>query len=195
MKHRDSYLYCSLWRIHLLLAQNLSYNRPPPLLTLPTKHTTATHLAPSPTHYNTPPATQYLTTHQITVPLYPNPPPLHAIPYTTSPSSTPLNQFILLEHLHSHHKHIIILFPASSSHLNPTPHTSIHRTGTSEPSTIPSRECNNSFWASVVQLVAEISERYRKCQNWKIQIWARQVSRHHSWSAENAQLSHRIRKQ
>ena len=40
-------------------------------------------------HYNTPLATQYLTTHQTTVPLYPNPPPLHAIPYTTSPSSTP----------------------------------------------------------------------------------------------------------
>ena len=44
---------------------------------------------PSPTHYHTPPATQYLTTHQTTVPLYPNPPPLHYIPYTTSPSSTP----------------------------------------------------------------------------------------------------------
>ena len=60
-----------------------------PLLTLPTQHTTATHPAPSPSHYHTPPATQYLTTHQTTVPpLYPNPPPLHAIPYTTSPSST-----------------------------------------------------------------------------------------------------------
>ena len=62
---------------------------PPPLLTLPTQHTTATHPAPSPTHYHTPPATQYLTTHQTTFPLYPNPSPLHAIPYTTSPSSTP----------------------------------------------------------------------------------------------------------
>ena len=62
---------------------------PPPLLTLPTQHTTATHPAPSPTHYNTPLATQYLTTHQTTVPLYPNPLPLHALPYTTSPSSTP----------------------------------------------------------------------------------------------------------
>ena len=58
--------------------------RPPP-----TQHTTATHDAPSPTHYHTPPTTQYLTTHQATVPLYHNPPPLHAIPYTTSPSSTP----------------------------------------------------------------------------------------------------------
>ena len=43
-----------------------------------------------------------------------------------------LNPFILLKRLHSHHKHIILLFPASSSHLNPTPHTSIPRMGTSE---------------------------------------------------------------
>ena len=71
----------------MIKTQNLAYNRPPALLTLPTQHTTATHPAPSPTHYNTPLATQYLTTHQTTVPLYPNPPPLHAIPYTTSPSS------------------------------------------------------------------------------------------------------------
>ena len=32
-----------------------------------------------------------------------------------------------------------------------------------KPSTIPSRECNNSISASVVQLVAELSERHRKC--------------------------------
>ena len=55
----------------------------------PTQHTTAIHPAPSPTHYHTPPATQYLTTDQTTVALYHNPPPLHAIHYTTSPSSTP----------------------------------------------------------------------------------------------------------
>ena len=61
----------------------------PPLLTLPTQHTTAIQPAPSPTHYHTPPATQYLTTDQTTVALYHNPPPLHAISYTTSPSSTP----------------------------------------------------------------------------------------------------------
>ena len=42
-----------------------------------------------------------------------------------------LNPFILPKHLHSHHKHIILLFPAPSSHLNPTPHTSIPRMGTS----------------------------------------------------------------
>ena len=43
-----------------------------------------------------------------------------------------LNPFVLLKHPHSHHKHIILLFPASSSHLNPTPHISIPRMGTSE---------------------------------------------------------------
>ena len=74
----------------MIKTQNLACNRPPPLLTLPTQHTTATHIAPSPTHYNTSLAMQYLTTHQTTVPLYPNLPPLHAIPYTTSPSSTPI---------------------------------------------------------------------------------------------------------
>ena len=44
---------------------------------------------PSQTHYHTPLPTQYLTAHLTTIPLYPNPPPLHAIPYTTSSSSTP----------------------------------------------------------------------------------------------------------
>ena len=32
-----------------------------------------------------------------------------------------------------------------------------------KPSTISSRGCNNCIWASVVQLVAKISERHRKC--------------------------------
>ena len=32
-----------------------------------------------------------------------------------------------------------------------------------KPSTIPSRECNHCIWASVVLLVAKISERHRKC--------------------------------
>ena len=32
-----------------------------------------------------------------------------------------------------------------------------------KPRTIPSRKCNNCIWASVVQLVAKISERHRKC--------------------------------
>ena len=73
----------------LIATPNLAYNRSPPLLTLPTQHATATHPAPLLTHYHTPPPTQYLTTHQTKVPLYPHPPPLHAIPYTTSSSSTP----------------------------------------------------------------------------------------------------------
>ena len=54
----------------MIATQNLADNCPPPLLPLPTQHTTATHPAPH----------QYLTTHQTAVPLYPNPPPLHAIP-------------------------------------------------------------------------------------------------------------------
>ena len=43
-----------------------------------------------------------------------------------------LNPFILLKHLHSDPKHIILLFPASSPNLNPTPHTSMPSMGTSE---------------------------------------------------------------
>ena len=43
---------------------------PPPLLTLPTQHASATHPAPSPTHYHTQTPMQYLTTHETTVPLY-----------------------------------------------------------------------------------------------------------------------------
>ena len=65
------------------------FRSPPPLLTLPTQHATATHPAPSPTHYHTPPDMQYLATHQTSVSLYPNPPSLHAIPYITSSSSAP----------------------------------------------------------------------------------------------------------
>ena len=71
--------------------QNTKSSLQPPLTVVNTPHP-AYHLfvglvalpAPSPTHYHTPPATQYLTTHQTTVPLYPNPPPLHSIPYATS---------------------------------------------------------------------------------------------------------------
>ena len=43
-----------------------------------------------------------------------------------------INPFIILKHLHLHHKHISLLFPASSSDLNPTPHTSIPRMDASE---------------------------------------------------------------
>ena len=58
----------------MIATQNLAYNSPPPLLTLPTQYTTATHPAPSPIHYHTQHPTQYLTTHPTTIPLYPNPP-------------------------------------------------------------------------------------------------------------------------
>ena len=73
----------------MITTQNLAYNRPPPLLTLPTQHAIATRPAPAQTHYHTTPPTQYPTTLQTTVPLYLNPPPLYAIPYTTSSFSTP----------------------------------------------------------------------------------------------------------
>ena len=109
----------------MIKSQNLAYNRPPPLLTLPTQHTTTTHSAPSPTHYHTPPVTQYLTTHQTTVPLYRNPPPLHAIPYTTSPSSTPAQSLhppqasALTPQTHYPTFHRIVIPPQSHTpHLN-----------------------------------------------------------------------------
>ena len=79
----------------MIATQNLA-NRPPPLLTLPTKHATATHPAPSPTHYHTPPPTQYLTTHQTTVPLHPNPPPLHLSLMQPAHPQLLLNPFIRL---------------------------------------------------------------------------------------------------
>ena len=109
----------------MIATQNLAYNRPPPLLTLPTKHATETHPAPSPTHYHTPPPTQYLTTPQTTVPLYPNPPPLHATPYTTSSSSTPaqslhpplISALALKTKYHSFSR-IVIPPQSHTSHLN-----------------------------------------------------------------------------
>ena len=69
----------------MIKTQNLAYNRP----TAP--HPAYHRHSPCPltNSFDTPPATQYLTTHQTYVPLYPNPPPLHAIPYTTSPSLIP----------------------------------------------------------------------------------------------------------
>ena len=112
----------------MIKTQNLAYNRPPPLLKIPTQRTTATHPAPSPTQYNTPPAMQYLTTHQTTVKLYRNPPPLHAIPYTTSPSSTPILSSCLNICTRTTNT-----FSCFSPHRHPTsipaPHTSIHRMG------------------------------------------------------------------
>ena len=64
----------------VIKTQNLAHNHSPPSIPLP--------LTLAPTN-SFPRATHYLTTHQTTVPLYPNPPPIHAINYTTSPSSTP----------------------------------------------------------------------------------------------------------
>ena len=39
----------------MIATQNLDYNRPPPLLTLPTQHDTTTHPGPPPTYCHTPP--------------------------------------------------------------------------------------------------------------------------------------------
>ena len=93
----------------------------------PTQHTTTTHPAPSPTHYHIPPATQYLTI--IRLPFHCTLIPHHSMLSLIQPAHPQplLNPFILLKHSHLHHKHIILLFPASSSHHNPTPHTSIPR--------------------------------------------------------------------
>ena len=104
----------------MIKTQNLAYNRPPPLLTLPTQHTTATHPAPSPTHYHTPPHLLHNISPPIRLPFHCTLIPHHSILSLMQPSHPEwLNPFILLKHLHSHHKHIILLFPASSSHLNP----------------------------------------------------------------------------
>ena len=105
----------------IITMQNLAYNRPPPLLTLPTQHTTSTHPALSPTHYHTTPS-HYAISHH---------PSDYGSTVPQSPTTT-FNPFIRLKHLHSHPKHTILLFPESSSHLNPTPHTSMPRMGTSE---------------------------------------------------------------
>ena len=121
------------WTTSYDLHTKSGFQPPPPLLTLPIQHTTATHPAPSPTHYHTPPATQYLTTHQ-TIPFHCTLNPHHSMISIIQPAHLQplLNPFILLKHLHSHPKHIIRLFPTSSSHLNPTPHTSMPRMGSSE---------------------------------------------------------------
>ena len=82
---------------------------PPPLLTRPTQHIIATHIAPSPTHYHTPPIRLpfhcTLISHHSMLSLIQ---PAHPQPL--------LNSFILLKHLHSHHKHIILFSP----HRHPT---------------------------------------------------------------------------
>ena len=117
----------------MIKTQNLANNRPPPLLTLPTQHTTATTtylchqliITPHPLRNISPPIR--LPSHCTLI-------PHHSMLSFIQPAHPQplLNPLILFKHLHSHHKHIILLFPASSSYLNPTPHTSIPRMGTSK---------------------------------------------------------------
>ena len=89
----------------------------------------------------TPPLT--LPLHQLITPTHPlcniSPPlrlPFHCtlIPhhYMLSLLQPAHSQSLHPQNLQSHSKHTILLFPASSSRLNPTPHTSIPRMGTSE---------------------------------------------------------------
>ena len=119
----------------MIATQNLAYNRPPALLTLtlPNRHATNTHPAPSPTHYDTPPPTQYLNTPHTTVPGYPNAPPLYPIPYTTSLSSTPTQSLhppltsAFAPQIHYPSFSRIVISPQSG-----TPHLNIPRMGTSE---------------------------------------------------------------
>ena len=102
---------------------------PPNLVNTPhPQHTTATHPAPSPTHYHTPTAMQYLTTHQTTVPLYPN--PHHSLLFLIQPANLQplLNPFSLLKHpktsalvpqIHYHtFPHIVIAPQSHNPHLN-----------------------------------------------------------------------------
>ena len=113
----------------MIATQNLAYNRPIPLLTLPTQHTTDTHHAPSPTH-STPRSPSNISP-PIRLPFYSTPIPHHSMISLIQPAHRELlNLFIRLKHPHSHPKNTILLFSASSSHLNPTPHTSISRMGT-----------------------------------------------------------------
>ena len=115
----------------MLATQNLAYNRPPPLLTHSTQHTTSTHPAPSPTHYHTPSATQYLTTHQTTVLLYPSSPTTPCYPLYNQPILNPYS-------IPSSSSNICTRTPNTLSNFSPLrhptsiPHSSIPRMGTSE---------------------------------------------------------------
>ena len=98
----------------MIITQNLAYNCPPPLLTLPTLPPHQLITTPHPLRNISP---------LIRLPFHCTLIPHHSMLSLIQPAHPQplLNPFILLKHLHSHHKHIIILFPASSSHLNPTP--------------------------------------------------------------------------
>ena len=91
---------------------------------------TTTHPAPSSTHFHTP----RNISPPIRLPFHCTLIPHHSVLSLIQPAHPQplLNPFILLKHPHSHHKHIILCFPALSSHLNPTPHTSIPRMCTRE---------------------------------------------------------------
>ena len=118
----------------MIATQNLAQNRLPPLLTLPTRHTTAaTHPAPLYQLITTPHPLRNISP-PIRLPFHCTLIPHHSMISLIEPAHPQflLNPFIRLKHLHSHPKHSILLFLASSSHPNPTPHTSIPRMGTSE---------------------------------------------------------------
>ena len=42
-------------------------------------------------------------------------------------------------------------------------HSALFSIQQTDPSTIPSRKCHDCIWASVEQIIAEISERRQKC--------------------------------
>ena len=92
----------------MIKTQNLAYDCPPPFLTLPTQHTTAT--LPAPHQLITTPHHSMLSLIQPADPQSLHPPQTSALaPQTHYPT-----------------------FPRIVIHLNPTPHTSIPRMGTSE---------------------------------------------------------------
>ena len=117
-----------------MIATQNHWQPPPPLLTLPTQHTTDTHPAPSPTHYHCTPHPLSNISPPIRLPFHCTLIPHHSMLSLIQPAHPQflLNLFIRLKHPHSHSRHTILLFPASSSHLNPTLHTSIPRMGTSD---------------------------------------------------------------
>ena len=106
----------------MIATQNLACNRPT-LATLSPSIQPSLYPAPSATHYHTPPPTQYPTT----IPLYPNTPPLHAIPFATSSSST-TTQFLHLPKTSTHYPTFLRIVIKIQSH----PRTSIPRMGTSK---------------------------------------------------------------
>ena len=110
----------------MIKTQKMAYNRPPPSIPPP--------LTLPPHQLITPPHSLRNISPPIRLPFHCTLILHHCMLSLIQPAHPQplLTPFILLKHPHSHHKHIILLFPASSSHLNPTPHTSIPRMGTTE---------------------------------------------------------------